>query len=79
MTCDYCQTGERKWLNSSDNRMRLQMTKKKKAGGNYKTLRLRVHWNSWRMQKEMDTTKSSVFNINFCPMCGRNLKEGSNE
>ena len=75
MTCEYCQPGERKWHNSGSNRMRLQLTKKKSAGGKYKSLRMVVHWNSWRMRKEMDTTKSSVFNINYCPMCGRDLKE----
>lgn len=74
MTCDYCTPGPRKWHNSTDNRMRLQLTKKKKSGGKYKELRMVVHWNSWRMRKEMDTEKSSIFKINYCPMCGRDLE-----
>lgn len=75
MTCKYCKPGERKWHNSSDNHMRLQLTKKNKSGGKYKSLRMIVHWNSWRLTKELDTKKSSIFNINFCPMCARDLRQ----
>lgn len=73
MTCKHCCEGERKWFNSTDNRMRFQLASKKRGGGAQKKLRLRVHWNSWKMRREMDTTKSSDFNIIFCPMCGRDL------
>jgi len=76
MNCQHCVEGEeRKWHNSTDNRMRMKLTKKKKAGGNYKQLRMVVHWNSWKMIKEMDTHKNSVFKINYCPMCGRELDQ----
>ncbi len=73
--CEYCQEGNRKWLNSGDNRMRFKLVSKKDSGSPYKKLRLRVHWNSWKLIREMDTKRSSTFSINYCPMCARDLNK----
>lgn len=76
MSCAYCESDgtERKWMNSTDNRTHFKLGKKC-GSRTHKDLRMIVHWNSWKMRKRMDNDFNSAFKINFCPMCGKNLKE----
>ena len=75
MSCRYCDNNgkSRLWINSSDNRMKMKLSKKHN-GRTHKNLRMIVQGNSWSDSGNPEKRKSCVFKFNYCPMCGKELK-----